>query len=335
MLGPLPGKIKQTATSLQRWNFYHQNTGITVTYSKSPKRGFHCRNILKTTTKSFWKHRGNWQPVLFTAQTKKKTFFFQFYMKRNLKKSYIKHSKSKVAQPVMFVPKKNGELKMCVDYRKINAVTVKNKYPLPLMADMKTKLRDARYFTILDLRDASNFIRIIKNEWKTAFRTKYGIYEYLIMPFGLINAPATMQKMFNKTLQSYLDRFAIIYINDILVYSDTKNQHIEYVKMILEALRQKNLKIKIEKCRFHVKKVTFLGFVITPRNIQMETTKMDSIQTWPAPRNIKNLQKLLRFMGFYQNMIPKYAEWTSSMTDFLQKGKELNGDQTRCQDWQN
>ena len=124
----------------------------------------------------------------------------------------------------MFIPKKNGELKMCVDYKKINAVTVKNKYPLPLMADMRTRFRDARYFTILDLKNAFNLIRIKQgDEWKTAFRTKYGIYEYLVMPFKLTNAPATMQKVVNKTLQSYLNRFAIIYMDDILVYSDTKD----------------------------------------------------------------------------------------------------------------
>ena len=212
---------------------------------------------------------------------------------------------------------------MCVDYKRINAVTVKNKYPLPLMANMKTRFRDARYFIMLDLRNAFNFIRIKKNEWKTAFMTKYGIYEYLIMPFGLINAPATMQKMVNKTLQLYLDRFAITYMDDILVYFDTYDQHIKYVRMVLDALKQKNLKVKAEKCRFHIKKITFLGFIITPGNIQMETTKTDSIQTWPAPKNIKDLQKLLGFMGFYQNMIPKYAKWTSSMINLLQKNKKF------------
>ena len=118
---------------------------------------------------------------------------FQVYIKKNFRKNYIRNSKSKIAQPVMFVPKKNGELKLCVDYKRINAVTVKNKYPLPLMADMKTIFRDARYFTILDLRNVFNFIRIEKrDEWKTAFRTKYGTYEYLVMPFGLTNAPATI-----------------------------------------------------------------------------------------------------------------------------------------------
>ena len=213
---------------------------------------------------------------------------------------------------------------MCVDYKRINAVTIKNKYSLPLMTDMKTKFRDARYFTILDLRNAFNFIRVEqKNEWKTAFSTKYGIYEYLVMPFGLTNAPTTMQKMVKKTLQPYLDRFAITYMDDILVYLNTKDQHIKYIKMILDALKQKNLKIKTEKCRFHVKKITFLRFIITPKNIQMETTKVDSIQTWPTPKNIKNLQKLLGFMGFYQNMIPKYVEWRSSITNLLQKNKKI------------
>ena len=118
-----------------------------------------------------------------------KTKFIQVYIKRNLKRGYIKHSKSKITQPVMFVPKKNGELKMCVDYKKINAVTIKNKYPLLMITDMKTMFKNAKYFTILDLRDTFNFIRIKqKNEWKTAFKTKYGTYEYLVMPFGLTNA---------------------------------------------------------------------------------------------------------------------------------------------------
>ena len=112
-------------------------------------------------------------------------------------------------------------------------------------------------------------------------------------------------------------------MDDILVYSDTKDQYTRYVKMILDVLKQINLKTKTEKCRFHVKEITFLGFVITPKNLQMETIKMDSIQNWPAPKNIKNLQKLLGFMGFYQNMIPKYAEWTSSMINLLQKNKKF------------
>ena len=127
---------------------------------------------------------------------------------------------------------------------------------------------------------------------------KYGIYEYLVMPFGLTNAPATMQKIINKILQSYLDRFVIIYMDDILVYSNTKENHVKHVKMILSALKQKNFKIKTKKCKFHVQEIKFLGFVITPGNIQMEMIKVDSIQTWPAPRNIKNLQKLLGFIGF-------------------------------------
>ena len=224
---------------------------------------------------------------IYNTNEKKNENFSGLYRKKS-QKNYIRHSKSRVTQPVMFVPKKNGELKMCVDYRRINAVTVKNKYPLPLMADMKTKLRDARYFTILDLRNALNFIKK-KIERKTAFRTKYGIYEYLVMPFGLTNTPVTIQKMVNKALQSYLDRFAIIYMDDILVYSDIYDQHIRHVRMVLDALKQKNLKIKTEKCKFHVKEITFLGFIITPKNIQMETTKINNIQTWPAPKNIKKL----------------------------------------------
>ena len=154
----------------------------------------------------------------FIYNTKKNESFSDLNIKTSQKKLHqifeIKNNPTHHVRPI-----KNRELKMCVDYKKINTVTVKNKYPLPLMTDMKTKFKDARYFKILNLRDVFNFIRIKqKNEWKTAFRTKYGTYEYLVMPLGLTNVLTTMQKVVNKILQSYLDRFAIIYMDDILVY---------------------------------------------------------------------------------------------------------------------
>ena len=156
----LPGKIRQAATNLQRWNLYYQNTKNTATYSKNLKKVFHCRNILKTTTKSFWKQRKNWQPALFTTQTKKNRKFFRFTLKKSQKKLYQTFEIENNPTRYVYSEKKNGELKMCVYYKRINAVTIKIKYPLPLMADMKTKFKDARYFTILDLRNVFNFIRI-------------------------------------------------------------------------------------------------------------------------------------------------------------------------------
>ena len=203
----------------------------------------------------------------------------------------------------MFVPKKKRGIENVCWLQKKNAVTVKNKYPLLLMADMKTKFRDARYFTILDLRNAFNFIKVKqKNEWKTVFRTKYGTSEYLIIPFGLTSASATIQKMFNKTLQSYLDRFAITYMDEILVYSDTHDQHIRHVKMVLDTLKQRNLKIKTEKCRFHVKGNNVFGICHYPRKHPDGNDKNGQYPNLASPQKHKGFAKVV---GIHK-ILPKH-----------------------------
>ncbi|KAK1911204.1 hypothetical protein P3342_011806 [Pyrenophora teres f. teres] len=163
----------------------------------------------------------------------------------------------------MFVPKKDGKLRLCVDYRKLNDITIKNRYPLPNITELRDRLSRAKIFTALDLRDGYYLIRIAKGEeWKTAFRSRYGHYEYTVMPFGLTNAPATFQELINNVLRAHLDIFVIAYLDDILVYSETLEDHVEHVKTVLRALEQFNLRLKPEKCKFHKTKVNFLGYVV-------------------------------------------------------------------------
>lgn len=195
------------------------------------------------------------------------------YLDENLKKGFIQKSESPAGYPILFVPKKDGSLRLCVDYRKLNDITVKNRYPLPNIKELQDRLQGAQWFTKLDLRGAYNLIRMKEGEeWKTAFRTRYGHYEYKVMPFGLTNAPATCQMMINDALRAHLDHFAIAYLDDILIYSKTESQHIEHVKKILDCLQERRLQLKPEKCEFHKKEVDFLGFLVGIEGIRMAPT---------------------------------------------------------------
>ena len=164
------------------------------------------------------------------------------YIEENLAKGFIRPSSSPCGAPVLFVPKKNGKLRLCVDYRALNSVTTKDRYPLPLIDNLIDQLKGAKIYTALDLKGAYNLVRIKQgDEWKTAFRTRYGHYEYVVMPFGLTNAPATLQRMMNDIFREYLDVFVIVYLDDILIFSETEEEHVKHVKMVRELLRINNL----------------------------------------------------------------------------------------------
>ena len=157
------------------------------------------------------------------------------------------------------MPKKNGKLRLCVDYRQLNEITIKNRYPLPLISELRDRLQGAQWFTALDLKGAYNLIRIKHGEeWKTAFRTRYGHYEYLVMPFGLTNAPASFQAMINDVLREYLDVFVIAYLDDILIFSKDLDEHKQHVHKVLQKLLDAKLLVELEKSKFHAKEVDFL-----------------------------------------------------------------------------
>ena len=187
------------------------------------------------------------------------------YIKANLASGFIRPSKSPAGALILFVRKKNGSLCLCVDYRGLNNLTIKNRYPLPLIGESLDRLGRAKRFTQLDLTNAYHRMRIREgDEWKTAFRTRYGHFEYQVMPFGLSNAPASFQGYVNKILAEKLDVFVIVYLDDILIYTEDAGQgYVEAVRWVLRELRKHGLFANLKKCCFHQKEVYFLGYIIS------------------------------------------------------------------------
>jgi hypothetical protein len=252
------------------------------------------------------------------SETELKTL--KAYIETNLANGFIQRSSSPAASPILFVKKKDGSLRLCVDYRALNQASVKNRYPLPLISEILERVGKAKIFTKLDLRGAYNLIRIKEgDEFKTAFRTRYGQFEYRVMPFGLTNAPATFQAYMDDCLRPYKDEFVVCYLDDILIYSEDPAQHEDHVRKVLERLREYGLYCKAEKCEFSVKKVGFLGFVVSPDGIEMEADRIATIEDWPTPKSVKDVQVLMGFTNFYRRFVKKYAKVTAPISDLLKK----------------
>jgi hypothetical protein len=247
------------------------------------------------------------------------------YIDVNLKKGYIRESTSPWGSPVLFANKKDGGKRLCIDYRKLNDLTKKDRYALPLADELRDRLRGAKIFTQLDLRGAYNLIRMAPGEEeKTAFRTRYGHYEYTVMPFGLTNAPATFQRLINNVLRPYLDQSCICYLDDILVYSKGEEQHVKDVRDILTALRGASLLLKPEKCNFHTTRVIFLGFVVTTEGITMDPEKVATVLAWNSPTTVKEVQSFLGFANYYRRFIKDYSKIAAPLTELTHKDREFN-----------
>ncbi|XP_061485300.1 uncharacterized protein LOC133385725, partial [Rhineura floridana] len=230
------------------------------------------------------------------------------FLDKNLRRGFIRPSTSPAAAPVPFVKKKCGELRLCNDYRALNQITVRNRYPLPLIPELLERLRGARIFTKLDLRGAYNLVRMREgDEWKTAFRTRYGHFEYTVMPFGLCNAPAVFQHFMNDIFRDLLDRFLVIYLDDILIYSRNPSEHKEHVRAVLQRLREHRLFAKLDKCAFDLMTVDFLVHQISPSGIQMDPAKIETILHWAAPRSPKDVQRFLGFANYYRRFISHFS----------------------------
>ena len=250
------------------------------------------------------------------------------YLKENLEKGFIRPSNSPAGAPILFVKKKDGSLRMCVDYRGLNNITVKNRYPLPLIHEMLDRLVGAHYFTKLDLRGAYNLVRIKEGEeWKTAFRTRYGHFEFMVMPFGLTNAPATFQALMNDTLRECLDIFAIVYLDDILIYSTTLEEHVKHVNQVLEKLEKRGLYVNSEKSSFHQSVIDFLGYRISSNGFSMDPSKITALLSWPVPSSVKEVQSFLGFANFYRRFVANYAKIAQPLTHLLRKNVAFHIDE--------
>ena len=246
------------------------------------------------------------------------------FLEEHLASGRIRPSKSPMASPFFFVKKKDGRLRPIQDYRKLNLITVKNAYPLPLVSDLVNQLRGARYFTKLDVRWGYNNVRIKKgDEWKAAFRTNRGLFEPLVMFFGLTNSPATFQTMMNEIFQDLvMEGVVSIYLDDILVFTKTLAEHRRITRLVLERLRQHHLYLKPEKCEFERTQIEYLGLIISEGRVEMDPVKIEAVSMWPTPTNKKEVQSFLGFTNFYRRFI----------RDFSHHGRPLF-DLTGSADW--
>ncbi|MBW0548547.1 hypothetical protein O181_088262 [Austropuccinia psidii MF-1] len=221
--------------------------------------------------------------------------------------------------PVLFVKKKDGGFHLCIDYKKLNTVTRKDRYPFPPMNQLLAVFNCSTIFSKIPLRGAYSLLRIKEgNERLTALRTKYGSYEYLVMPFGLKNAPASFQKLVNDIFTDFLD-ILLVYLDDIMVFSGSEEEHVKHVASVLQRMGDNNLFSKASKCVFHASSVEYIGYFISSEVPKMDSCKVQKILHWPQPKNIKALQYFLGFANFYPHLIKNYSKKISSLTSLLKK----------------
>ncbi|KAJ9561902.1 hypothetical protein OSB04_007062 [Centaurea solstitialis] len=237
-----------------------------------------------------------------------------------LDKGFIRPSASPWGAPVLFVKKKDGSFRMCIDYRELNKVTIKNKYPLPRIDDLFVQLQGASYFSKIDLRSGYDQLKVSEEDVpKTAFQTRYGHYEFLVMPFGLANAPAAFMDLMNRVCRPMLDKSVIVFIDDILVYSKSEEEHATHLHEILELLRKERLYAKFSKCEFWLRQVQFLGHVISGDGVSVDSTKIEAIQKWEQPKNSSEVRSFLGLVGYYRRFIRDFSKIAMPLTSLTRK----------------
>ncbi|GJW39858.1 reverse transcriptase domain-containing protein [Tanacetum coccineum] len=240
-------------------------------------------------------------------------------------KGFIRPSSSPWGAPVLFVKKKDGSFSMCIDYRELNKLTVKNRYPLPRIDDLFDQLQGSSVYSKINLRSGYHQLRVREEDIpKTAFRTRYGHYEFQVMPFGLTNTPAVFMDLMNRVCKPYLDKFVIVFIDDILIYSKNKEEHEEHLKLILELLKKEELYAKFSKCEFWIPKVQFLGHVIDSKGIHVDPTKIESIKDWASPKSPTEIRQFLGLAGYYRRFIEGFSKIAKSMTKLTQKNVKFD-----------
>ncbi|KAD4889198.1 hypothetical protein E3N88_21271 [Mikania micrantha] len=241
-----------------------------------------------------------------------------------LDKGFIRPSFSPWGAPVLFVKKKDGSFRMCIDYRELNKVTIKNRYPLPRIDDLFDQLQGSSFYSKIDLRSGYHQLRIQEDDIpKTAFRTRYGHYEFLVMPFGLTNAPAVFMDLMNRVCKPYLDKFVIVFIDDILIYSRTQEEHADHLRRVLELLKKEQLYAKFSKCDFWIREVQFLGHVVNEKGIHVDPAKIEAIKSWAAPKTPTEVRQFLGLAGYYRRFIEGFSKIAQSLTSLTHKDKKF------------
>ena len=221
----------------------------------------------------------------------------------------IRPSSSPWGAPVLFAKKPDGSLRFCVDYRALNKITVKDSYPLPRHEDLMDRLGSAKFFTTLDLRSGYWQCRIAEEDVpKTAFLTRYGLYEWVVMPMGLTNAPATFMRTMNNLFKDLLDEGVVVFLDDVLIYSNTSEGHFKLLEKVLAHLRRYEFYCKLKKCSFLRRTTTFLGFDISPEGLRISDAKIRSLKEWPKPTTVQQVQSFLGFVQFFRKFIKGFSK---------------------------
>ena len=254
------------------------------------------------------------------------------YIEKMIDKGFIRASSSSAASPVLFAKKLGRGLHFCVDYQTFNVITVKNQYPLPLIKETLERVCKTKIFSKIDIIAGFNKLQIREGEeWKTAFRTQCGLYKYLVMPFGLANGLFSFQNYINDVLHGMLDVLCTAYIDDILIYSNSKKKHREHVQKILGALRGAGLQADIDKCEFHVTEVNYLGLIITSNGIRMDCHKVSAVQQWSTPTCVWDVQAFIGFANFYRQFIHGFSSIVALMIATIKKDRKIFELTSACQ----
>jgi hypothetical protein len=249
-----------------------------------------------------------------------------------LDKEYIIPRVSPWGALVFFVKKKDGTLRLCIYYRQLNKMTIQNKYHLPRINDLFNQVGGSKIFSKLDLRSDYHQVRIKDEDInKTTFRTRYGHYEFVAIPFGLTNAPTTFMCSMNSIFSQYLDNFVVVFINDILVYSKIEEEHEEPLRIALQMLRKHKLYAKFDKCDFYQKEIQYLGHVILVEGIVVDPEKIKAIMEWPVPKDVVDIRSFMGITGYYRRFIEGFSKIADPITSLQKKGTKFNWLQ-KCQD---
>lgn len=239
---------------------------------------------------------------------------------------FIKPAASPFGAPVLFVKKKDGTMRMCVDYRALNKITIANKYPLPRVDELFDRLQGAKYFSKIDLRSGYHQVRIAdKDIDKTTFNTRYGSYSFKVLSFGLCNAPATFMNLMNSIMHEYLDKFVIVFLDDILIYSKTLEEHEKHLEQVLMKLREQKLYGKLSKTELVKEEVGFLGHIVNKDGLSVDPEKIKAVQEWPVCKNVHDVRSFCGFVGYYRKFIKNFSKIVTPLSNLTKTSSKETG----------